>query len=219
MRDILEKMTAHCTDTFSQSIVAEYIPFLVNVLTLSRLRHSLGVMQVMGELAEICHLDRTQALLAGLLHDAAKDLSVERQLALAEEAQIEFHHDCERHPVYLHAPVGAYIVARDLSVTDELVLAAIAAHSGSGDKLESDVRFQWCLQAADILAPVAPWQGMQKFKTVVYAGQLDEAALLRCGWLKEYFQQVDIPVHPNLEGKYQILVARLKVPEDFFERQ
>jgi len=101
----LEKMTAHCTDTFSQSIVAEYIPFLVNVLTLSRLRHSLGVMQVMGELAEICHLDRTQALLAGLLRDAAKDLSVERQLALAEEAQIEFHHDCERHPVYLHAPV------------------------------------------------------------------------------------------------------------------
>jgi HD superfamily phosphohydrolase YqeK len=32
-------------------------------------------MQVMSELAEIYALDRTQALVAGLLHDAAKDLS------------------------------------------------------------------------------------------------------------------------------------------------
>jgi HD superfamily phosphohydrolase YqeK len=132
---------------------------------------------------------------------------------------LSFTIGCERHPVYLHAPVGAYVVARDLGVTDELVLDAIAAHSDGGDKLESNVCFQWCLQAADVLAPVAPWQGMRKFKTVVYAGQLDEATLLRCGWLKEYFQQANIPIHPNLERKYQTLAVRLKVPKDFFERQ
>jgi predicted HD superfamily hydrolase involved in NAD metabolism len=212
-------MIANDIDALSRSFIDEYLPYLRDVLTPPRLQHSLGVMQVMGELADIYHLDRAQALRAGLLHDAAKDLSVERQLALAEEAQIEFHHDCERHPVYLHAPVGAYIVARDLSVTAELVLDAIATHSDGGDKLESNVHFQWCLQAADILAPVTPWQGMQKFKTVVYAGQLDEAALLRCGWLKEYFQQANIPIHPNLEKKYQALAARLNVPENFFERQ
>ncbi len=202
----------------SQSIVDEYLPFLTSTLTPARLQHSLGVMQVMRELAEVYDLDRTQALLAGLLHDAAKDLSVEHQLALAEEAQIEFRYECERHPVYLHAPVGAYVVAKELGITDDLVLDAISAHSDGGDKVESDLRFQWCLQAADLLAPVSAWQGMKKFKEVVYAGRLNEAALLRCGWLFEYFEHAGVPIHPNLEQKFQMLSDQLQVAESFYER-
>jgi predicted HD superfamily hydrolase involved in NAD metabolism len=211
-------MTTHSVDTLDQSIIDKYRPFLASVLTPPRLQHSLGVMQVMGELAGIYHLDREQALLAGLLHDAAKDLSIERQLALAAEARIEFHHECERHPVYLHAPVGAYVVARDLGVTDEQVLNAIATHSDSGDRLESDVCFQWCLQAADILAPVSEWRGIRKFKEIVYAGRLSEAALLRSGWLLEYFERAGVPIHPNLERKFQSLLDQLQVAESFFER-
>ncbi|HTP08394.1 MAG TPA: bis(5'-nucleosyl)-tetraphosphatase (symmetrical) YqeK [Anaerolineae bacterium] len=212
-------MTIRYTDNVPQSIADEYFPFLANMLTPPRLQHSFGVMQVMGELAEIYHLDRKRAMRAGLLHDAAKDLNVEDQLALAEEAGIQFHHDCERHPVYLHAAVGAYVVAKGLNITDGLVLDAIASHSDSGDKLDSDVRFQWCLQAADILAPVSAWHGMKKLQKVVYAGQLEEAALLRCVWLKEYFQQANIPIHPNLELKYQALTARLTVLDHFCERE
>lgn len=204
--------------SLSESIADRHLPFLANALTAPRLQHSLGVMQVMDELAEIYDLDRTQALLAGLLHDAAKDLSVERQLALAEEAGIAFEYECERHPVYLHAPVGAYVVSQELGITDDLVLDAIATHSDSGDKVDADRRFQWCLQAADILAPISAWHGMQKFKSVVYAGQLPEAALLRCGWLLEYFETAGVPIHPNLEKKYQTLSGQLQVTSSFFER-
>ena len=49
--------------------------YLEQNLTSSRLRHSLGVMQVMSDLAEIYMLDSQQAQLTGLLHDAAKDLN------------------------------------------------------------------------------------------------------------------------------------------------
>jgi predicted HD superfamily hydrolase involved in NAD metabolism len=204
--------------TFSQSIADQYLPFLTNILTPQRSQHSLGVMQIMGDLAEIYDLDRTQALLAGLLHDAARDMSVEHQLVLAEEAKIEFQHDCERHPVYLHAPVGAYIVFKELGIADDLVLSAIATHSDSGGKIESDLQFQWCLQAADLLAPVSEWHGMKKFKDVVDAGRLPEAALLRCGWLLEYFENTGVPIHPNLEKKFQTLSDQLRVAESFFAR-
>ncbi|MFN8594757.1 MAG: bis(5'-nucleosyl)-tetraphosphatase (symmetrical) YqeK [Anaerolineae bacterium] len=204
--------------TLSESIVEQYIPFLTNVLSASRLQHSLGVMQVMGELVEIYDLDRTQALLAGLLHDAAKDLSVERQLALAQEAQFEFRHECERHPVYLHALVGAYLVAKELGIADELILDAISAHSDGGDKIGSNLQFQWCLQAADVLAPVSEWPGMKKLRHIVYGGRLDEAALLRCHWLLEYFEKAGVPIHPNLAKKYRLLTDRLQIAEDFFER-
>ncbi len=195
-----------------------YLSFLERNLTPSRFQHSLGVRRVMGELAEIYGLNRAQAMTAGLLHDAAKDLSPECQLALAEQAEIKFLHPSERHPVYLHAPLGAFIVSRELGVRDRLVLEAIASHSYIGNGANFDAPFSWCLRFADLLAPVREWQGMSKLKNTVYAGRMQEAALLQCRWLIEYFQEFGVPVHPNLESKFQSLAARLGVDEAFFER-
>ena len=175
-------------------------------------------MRVMGELAEIYALDRTQAMTAGLLHDAARDLEPERQLALAEEAKIKFFHPCERHPVYLHAKVGAYLVSQELRVTNRLILDSISAHSFVGDGDSFDAPFSWCLRFADILAPVKEWKGMKKLESFVHAGRTEEAALLQCGWLIEYFQETGIPVHPNLPKHFQALSAKLRVADLFFER-
>lgn len=54
----------------------EYFAFLENILTPARLQHSLGVMQVMADLADVYDLELAQT--AGLLHDAAKDLPPEQ---------------------------------------------------------------------------------------------------------------------------------------------
>ena len=43
-------------------VETKYLPFLEEVLTQRRLDHSLGVMQVMGELAEVYDLDREKAM-------------------------------------------------------------------------------------------------------------------------------------------------------------
>ena len=198
--------------------IDRYLPFLRSLLTPSRLQHSLGVMRVMAELTPIYSLDRVQAMTAGLLHDAARDLNSEHQLALAEEAGIELCDPCEQHPVYLHALVGAYLVAKELGITDRLILDAIAAHSYAGNGHHFDAPLSQCLRFADILAPVQEWQGMKKLKGVVYARQTEEAALLQCGWLIEYFQEQRVPVHPNLARQYQVLVSKVAVTESFFER-
>ncbi len=202
----------------SQAIVDEYLPFLANILTPPRLRHSFGVMQVMGELVEIYALDRTQALQAGLLHDVAKDLSVKQQLALAEEAQIEFRYDCERHPVYLHATVGAYLAGRQCGIKDGIVLTAIAMHSDVNATENIDLTLCQCLQAADLLVPVAEWPGMRKLKDKVYSGRLEEAMLLRCGWLHDYFEVRDMPIHPDFVQKFERLSKQLSVDDSFFDR-
>jgi predicted HD superfamily hydrolase involved in NAD metabolism len=198
--------------------IDRYLPFLRSLLTPSRLQHSLGVMQVMVELTPIYSLDRTQAMTAGLLHDSAKDLSNEYQLALVEEAGIELHDPCEQHPVYLHALVGAYLVAKELGITDRSILDAIAAHSYAGNGHGFDTSLSQCLRFADILAPIQEWQGMKKLRSVVYAKRTDEAALLQCGWLIEYFQAQRVPVHPNLARQYQSLMSKLAVTESFFDR-
>jgi predicted HD superfamily hydrolase involved in NAD metabolism len=175
-------------------------------------------MHVMGELAQVYRLDPTRAMTAGLLHDSARDLKVEHQLALAEEAGMMLSHPCERHPVYLHALVGAYLVSKELGITDGLILDAISTHSyaGNGDNLEN--LFSRCLRAADILAPIHEWKGKEKLRRVVWAGRMDEAALLQSGWLIEFFEQRGIPVHPNLMESYETLSAKLGVDDSFFER-
>jgi predicted HD superfamily hydrolase involved in NAD metabolism len=195
-----------------------YLPFLKRVLTPPRLEHSLGVMRVMEELTPIYGLGREQAVTAGLLHDAARDLDGEHQLALAKEAGLEWCDPCEQHPIYLHALVGAYFVAKELGIADPLILDAIAAHSFAGHGRNLDASLSRCLRFADLLAPSQEWRGMKKLKGVVYAGQTEEAALLHCGWLIEYFQKQRIPVHPNLARYYQVLMSKTAVNASFFEK-
>jgi len=196
----------------------QYLLFLQGRLTPPRLQHSLGVMRVMAELAPVYSVDRTQAMTAGLLHDVARDLSDEEQLALAEMAGIELRDLCDRHPDYLHAPVGAWLLGRELSITNGPVLDAIAAHSWAGHGHDPNGPLARCLRSADLLAPIREWNGMKKLRSVVCAGRADEAALLECRWLIEYLQGQGIPVHPNLARQYQTLAAELAVDEAFFER-
>jgi predicted HD superfamily hydrolase involved in NAD metabolism len=196
---------------------AFYISFLKHRLTLPRFEHSLGVMTVMGELADIYDLNRPQAMTAGLLHDAAKDTPPEQLLALAAAADLSLHEPWEHHPIYLHATVGAFVTETELGVSDRVILEAIFSHSFS-PTANFDTPFSWCVRLADLLAPARAWPGMQKLKSIVYAGYLDEAALLQCGWLLEYFHEINLPIHPNLTASFQTLSAKLKVNGTFFER-
>src|SRR5512145_734191 len=191
-----QRRDCHLND---EALLDRYLPFLSDRLTPARLQHSESVMQVMAELAAIYSLDRIQAMTTGLLHDVAKDVTFEQQLALAKKARIELRDHCERHPIYLHALVGAHLVAKELDITDQPILDAIATHSYAGAGQTIDAPLSQCLRFADLLAPSQPWKGMQKLKSMVYAKRVDEATLLQCRWLIEYFQEQGIPVHPDLE--------------------
>lgn len=196
-----------------------YQAYLTQHLTPARLRHSLDVMRLMQDLAELYGLNRDLAQTAGLLHDVAKDLSQETLLALAEQGGISFAYPCERVSMYLHGPVGAYLVQTELGVDDPLIIHAIKTHTSHGELPDGQRRFAWCLRLADILAPVKPWPGMKKLRRKVYAGQFEEAKLLFSAWVIEYFLVSGIPVHPNFRHNVATLSATLQVPPDFYERE
>ena len=195
----------------------DYLPFIQRVLTPNRLAHSLGVMQVMGELADVYGLDKDTALTTGLLHDAGKDLSPAEQERLIEEGQIEIHFDCERDYVfYLHGPVGAYYVHKELGITDLLILDAITTHTYYGDGEYFHHPLSWCLRFADLLEPGRDFrkyawfhEGIQDLRSIVYAGRLDEAALLHLTLLAKWYPEIGSPVHPNISRIIQELSARL----------
>ena len=206
-------------------IEQQYLPFLEKVLTPKRLEHSLGVMQVMGELAEIYDLDREKALIIGLLHDVAKDLSPDQQEQLIEEGDIQTQHECETDYVYyLHAPVGSYFVQRELGITDELILDAITTHTYYGNSPYFNNPHCWCMRFADLLEPNRNWnreklllQGAKRLKKMVYAGRLAEGAFLQTGMLIEWYKAKGVPVHPNMCQVKQELAAQLNVDDSFLK--
>ena len=206
-------------------LIARYRSFLEQVLTPHRLQHSLGVMQVMGELAEIYALDREQALVAGLLHDAGKDLSPARQAQIVGEAGIEIHYPCDRdYLLYLHGPAGAYLVRKELGISDALILDGISMHTYYGDGANFTAPLLWCLRFSDILEPNRNWSkvrwlraGAERLRETVYAGRIAEGAFLETGWLIQWFRAAGFPVHPNMRRVYRELSARLGLDESFLE--
>ncbi len=185
--------------------------YLERELTPKRLQHSLGVMQVMGELAKVYRLEQEKALTVGLLHDAAKDLEPTRQRELIEEANIEMRCECDNNfHFYLHGPVGAYIVRKELGINDPAILDAIAFHTYYGYGPNFNDPICWCLRFSDILEPTRDWSKVKwlcdnvgRLADVVYSGHLAEGAFLQTGWLIKWFTEEGMPIHPNMEQRYR----------------
>jgi predicted HD superfamily hydrolase involved in NAD metabolism len=186
--------------------LAEYESYLKGRLTPPRFEHSLGVMRTMEELTTIYNLDRQQAMLAGLLHDAAKELpdSVWMSLVkdneelLLDSREYDYHH-------YLHGPVGVIVIERDLHIEDQEVLEAIAAHGYYGPWEAFDRPLGWCLRFSDILEPGRDWRNnrwlhdlVSPLRDMAYGGRLAEAALLITRRLVKWYEHDGVAIHPNI---------------------
>jgi predicted HD superfamily hydrolase involved in NAD metabolism len=201
----------------------QYLPFLEKVLTPRRLAHSLGVMGVMGELADVYGFDREKALVTGVLHDAGKDLTAAQQAEILSQAGIEIRYECESDYVhYLHGPVGAYFVRRELGLTDPLILDAIRMHTYYGNGAAFDLPICWCLRFSDLLEPTRDWSGVRwlrngiaRLRDAAYGGRMPEAAFLQTGWLIQWFGQEGVPIHPNMIRVYRDLSSGLNLDDSF----
>ena len=107
----------------------KYQKKLQNYIDKDRYQHTLGVMYTSAALAMAYHYDVEKAMLAGLLHDCAKNIPHAKKLELCKKNHIEVS-DVEReNPFLLHAKVGALIAKKKYGVEDKEILHAIAVHT------------------------------------------------------------------------------------------
>ena len=174
-----------------------YHEFLTGHLSPSRRQHSLGVMQVMEELAPIYGLDPTAAQIAGLLHDAGKELTLPEMLAIADTMDFPLIHPADRDPLYLHGPASAYVAQHELDIDDPLILEAIYRHSYVEDGPAQSPVFCWCLRFADMLEPGRDWDELrQQMRPLIFAGQVGQAAHCLMDWLVPFLESVGENPHP-----------------------
>ena len=194
-----------------------YIGFAEQQLTPQRFKHSLGVMQVMSELASIYDLNETIAMTAGILHDIAKEFTPEDLIKLADENQIVFRTEYDKIPLFLHGPVGACYIAEKLGMRDLMILDAISRHSYFGEGVALSPTLCWCLRFADLLEPSRDWEKIKiELKPFVYSGEIGEAAFLLMRWVIPFHESAFLPVHPNMHKVFGQLLT-LKSEETLCE--
>src|SRR5215207_9614080 len=94
-----------------------------------RYAYTLRVAETADRLAEIHGLASKKARLAGLLHDAAREVGKEELLRVAEEDELAVGDVEHERPMLLHGPVAAELARRDLGVKDGEILDALRAHT------------------------------------------------------------------------------------------
>ena len=182
-------------------------------------------MQVMGELAEVYGLDREKARTIGILHDAGKDLPPGVQQQLVEEGNIQIYHACDaNYFLYLHGPVGAYLVQKEFGMTDELILGAIISHTYYGSSPYFNHPLSWCMRFSDLLEANRDWRDIElvfncvkRLRKLAYAGEMEIGAFLHTAMLIKWFEDTSTPVHPNMRLVKAELGKKLGLDDSFLE--
>ena len=106
-----------------------YKKYLREHLSKKRYTHSLNVAGAAVELARKYGGDADKAYTAGLLHDIAKELPVEEQLALVKKSPLDVCEIETKAAPLFHAIAGAELIQQLFDIRDTEIIRAIRLHT------------------------------------------------------------------------------------------
>jgi HD superfamily phosphohydrolase YqeK len=202
--------------------------FLQSMLSPVRFKHCVDVGVAMGKAYAIygsngaCPpLNREDWMLAGLLHDAVKETSVQTMRWWIEKYSpgdlLHIPPSMQDHHIYLHGPAAAVYAQHALGVRRAgAFYEGIIQHVGNYENMSFFAR---CLHVADMTAPTERYPGCDKLHRVYFSGDLNSAELLLDTWTVEYFVRVGFPIHPAFAPKIARLTDFLKPSPGFLSRE
>ena len=165
-------------------------------LTPVRYRHTLGVAYTSAAMAMRYDFDVEKALLAGLLHDAAKYMTKGEYLRKAAEFGLSVSDTERSSPGLLHAKLGAYFAEHEFGVTDSDILAAISSHT-TGHAAMSLLEQIVCI--ADYIEPSRPTLPLIDELREYAFTDLDRACYLYAKRQNEFLTECGKTVDPSSE--------------------
>lgn len=192
-KTVAEYICAH--GLYAPAPIPELTHAMEKSLKPRRFLHTVGVMLTAMEMAEHLEANGQQARLAALLHDCAKNLSVEEQYALAEKAP--------RHllptdivPI-VHAPAGSVLAREKYGVEDEEVLQAIGLHTTGEEEM---TLLDKILFLADMVEPGRVFDGVDILRQAALSSSseiaLNHALLLAIRHNICYIKEKGEQLHP-----------------------
>ena len=153
-----------------------------------RLLHTLNVGYLSAHLAGLYGCDKDKALIAGALHDCAKELPIEQQLEMAKR----YSGDLFTEKKIIHSSAGATFVKEDLGIEDKDILDAICYHTtgrGNMTVLEKIVYL------ADKIEPARNYMDLGPIRETA-EHDLDEAVRMTADAIRNKFISQGREMHP-----------------------
>jgi nicotinate-nucleotide adenylyltransferase len=166
----------------------EYAVWMYGYLGGKRLLHTLNVGYLSAHLADVFGCDKNKALIAGALHDCAKELPIEEQTELAKR----YSGDLFTEKKLLHSPAGAAFAMEQLGIEDREILDAICYHTtGRGDMsvLEKIVYL------ADKIEPSRDYTDLTPIRAAAEK-DLDSAMRMTASSVRDKFVSQGRDIHP-----------------------
>lgn len=172
-------------------------------LTDHRYQHTIGVMETAILLAQKYGVDEKKAELAAIFHDYAKFRPKEemKEIIIQENMPKDL---LEYNSELWHAPVGAYLVAKEVGIKDEEVLNAIRYHT-SGRKHMTLI--EKVIYLADYIEPGRHFPGVDEARELAKE-ELDQALIQSIKNTMIFLMKKNQPIYPDTFITYNDLVMR-----------
>ncbi|WP_027407871.1 bis(5'-nucleosyl)-tetraphosphatase (symmetrical) YqeK [Anoxybacteroides tepidamans] len=174
-------------------------------LTEHRYQHTLGVMETAIELARKYGVDEKKAELAAIFHDYAKFRPKEEMKQIILEQNMP--NDLLSYNMELwHAPVGAYLVQREVGIQDEEVLNAIRYHTSGRANMTA---LEKVVYVADYIEPGRIFPGVEEVRELA-RHDLDEALIQALKNTIQFLMKKNQPIYPDTFYTYNAMVMNRK---------
>ncbi|MBY0597192.1 bis(5'-nucleosyl)-tetraphosphatase (symmetrical) YqeK [Bacillus bingmayongensis] len=122
--------------------------------------HTIGVMETAIELAKLYGVDEKKAEMAAIFHDYAKCRSIQEMEDIIKQEELPkdlLHYNKE----LWHAPVGAYLVEKEVGITDTEILQAITYHTSGHEEM---TMLDKVIYVADYIEPGRKFPGVEEVR-------------------------------------------------------
>ncbi|MDQ0216724.1 putative HD superfamily hydrolase involved in NAD metabolism [Oikeobacillus pervagus] len=183
----------------------EALKIVKEQITEHRYEHTLGVMETAIQLAKRYGADEKKAELAAIFHDYAKFRPKEEMKSIIIEQKLD-QRLLSFHSELWHAPVGAYLVQKEVGVGDLDILDAIRYHtSGRIDMTLLDK----IVYLADYIEPGRHFPGVEEVRELAKTN-LDMALIKAISNTVQFLMKKNQPIYPDTFDTYNDLVFQLK---------
>ena len=179
---------------------------LKEILSERRYTHSVGVMEMAGELAKIYGIDIETAKLAGLLHDNAKEIPDDEMLKYVEENNIEIN-EFEKHNIkILHGKIGADIAKKKYGVSEQ-IQKAIEYHTTTNPNMDTLAKIVYVSDKIELTRKSDSYDIEQEREVAKH--DLDEAVLLIINNTTKHLIECDkMIVVESIETRNEIMLNK-----------
>jgi predicted HD superfamily hydrolase involved in NAD metabolism len=158
-----------------------------------RFRHSLGVMEVVTELAVKWDADPAPLRLAALLHDCARELPGDELLRLAARWGLHVREVDRRCPVLLHGRLAVVIAGLDFGLDDPVALSAVHKHTAGHPQMSLPDKLFFL---ADHIEPNRSHSWVEELRGLAFT-EVDEAVLKAVRLNRAYLESAGGIIDPD----------------------